>query len=324
MLYFSEQFLDGARRHLAAKAQEMVENSHRDNTKHTYSAAQRRYKNFCEKYSIDNINEDALLMYVAYLKEQGLKVSSIKVYLAAVRSYYVEKGYGNILDGYLRLKQAIKALEINAEPPKVKLPVTLELLDRIRSVVTQDYEGNLFLAAICLGFYGCLRCSEFTVNTEFSSAKHLCRDDIVFLNVDGISVVRAHIKRSKTDHYNKGFFVYLPCMCPHACAHCSMHNYLAVAEMASQPGTPLFRHENMQILTKGVFVKQMHTCISRLGIPVQHYSGHSLRTGLATTAAAAGLSDWEIKMLGRWSSDAYRRYIRIAPTYMVSLTRKIY
>lgn len=308
---------------MAAKAQEMVENSHRDNTKQTYSAAQRRYFNFCKKYKIDNISEETLLMYVAYLNEEGLKVSSIKVYLAAVRSYYVAKGWGNIMDGYYRLKLAIKALELVSEPPKVKLPVTLELLDRIWSIVHRDYDGHLFLAAMCLGFFGCLRCDEFTVKNEFNVAKHLCTDDVVFLNIDSFSVVRARIKRSKTDHLNKGFLVYLPCMCPHACAHCSMHSYMTLLQAPCPPGTPLFRHVDNKILTKSEFVKQLKFYISKLGIPIDNYSGHSLRTGLATTAAAAGLSDWEIKMLGRWSSDAYLRYIRLAPTYMVNLTRKL-
>lgn len=308
------------------KAQELVNSGHRDNTKQTYGSAQRRYVNFCNVYGIDNHNEETLLLYVAYLKEQGLKVSTIKVYLAAVRSYYINNGFGNIMDGCLRLQQAIKALEISAEPPKVKLPITLDLLDAIKSVVPKDYEGMLYLAAMCLGFYGCLRCGEFTVKNEFDSKKHLCKEDIVILNVDGTNVVRAHIKQSKTDHFNEGFYIYVACMCPHACAYCSMRDYLAVgfSQTACLPGTPLFRHSDLQILTKVAFVKQMKKFLSVLGIPNENYSGHSLRTGLATTAAAAGLSDWEIKLLGRWSSDAYRRYIRIAPTHMVNLTRKIY
>lgn len=304
-------------------AHDMVADGHRPNTKQTYSAAQRRYINFCQKYSINYVNEETLLMYVAYLNEQGLKLSTIKVYLAAVRSYYVCNGYGNIMDGFLRLKQAIKALEIKSEKPKVKLPITLDLLNLIQSRVTKDFEGKLFLAAMCLGFYGCLRCDEFTVNTEFDSAKHLCVNDVMFLNIEGINVVRVHIKRSKTDHFNEGFLVYLPCMCPHACAYCSMKEYIFALPLQCPSDTPLFRNKNLQTLTKAAFVKHMRSLIAELGIPVTDYSGHSLRTGLATTAAAAGLSDWEIKMLGRWSSDAYRRYIRIAPSHVVNLTRKL-
>ena len=36
-----------------------------------------------------------------------------------------------------------------------------------------------------------------------------------------------------------------------------------------------------------------------------NYSGHSFRRGAATSAKNAGLNEDEIKLLGRWESDAY-------------------
>ena len=48
------------------------------------------------------------------------------------------------------------------------------------------------------------------------------------------------------------------------------------------------------------------------GLDPHHYSGHSFRIGRATSTAVAGLNDYEIKLLGRWSSDCYKRYIRSA------------
>ena len=46
-----------------------------------------------------------------------------------------------------------------------------------------------------------------------------------------------------------------------------------------------------------------------MGLDPQHYSGHSFRIGGATSATIAGLNDYEIKLLGHWSSDCYKRYI---------------
>jgi hypothetical protein len=37
--------------------------------------------------------------------------------------------------------------------------------------------------------------------------------------------------------------------------------------------------------------------------------GHSFRRGAATWAGSVGLSDYDIKMLGYWSSDCFLRYI---------------
>ena len=45
-------------------------------------------------------------------------------------------------------------------------------------------------------------------------------------------------------------------------------------------------------------------------------AGHSLRAGGATFFAAAGWPDDRIQALGRWSSEAFRIYIRKHPVLM--------
>ena len=41
------------------------------------------------------------------------------------------------------------------------------------------------------------------------------------------------------------------------------------------------------------------------GIQPDGFSGHSFRIGASTTAAANGVSDASIQLMGRWSSDCY-------------------
>lgn len=41
------------------------------------------------------------------------------------------------------------------------------------------------------------------------------------------------------------------------------------------------------------------------------YASHSLRIGGASALAAAGFHDWEIAILGRWTSMTFLRYIRM-------------
>lgn len=41
------------------------------------------------------------------------------------------------------------------------------------------------------------------------------------------------------------------------------------------------------------------------------YKGHSFRIGAASHAADRGLSDAQIRALGRWKSNAFQRYIRV-------------
>lgn len=43
----------------------------------------------------------------------------------------------------------------------------------------------------------------------------------------------------------------------------------------------------------------------------KQYKGHSFRTGAATHAAQVGFSENAIQNMGRWKSDAVKRYIHI-------------
>ena len=53
------------------------------------------------------------------------------------------------------------------------------------------------------------------------------------------------------------------------------------------------------------------------------YNTHSFRIGAATSAIEAGISDVQVKMLGRWKSDAYQRYVRTPPEELASLSKKL-
>ena len=61
------------------------------------------------------------------------------------------------------------------------------------------------------------------------------------------------------------------------------------------------------------------------GLQPNNYNTHTFRIGAATTAAAAGLPAWLVKILGCWCSDSYERYIHLpqatilqVPTTMVA------
>ena len=46
------------------------------------------------------------------------------------------------------------------------------------------------------------------------------------------------------------------------------------------------------------------------GFNPSKFSGHSYRSGAATTAGDQGFTEWELKMMGRWKSTAYNVYLR--------------
>ena len=61
---------------------------------------------------------------------------------------------------------------------------------------------------------------------------------------------------------------------------------------------------------QNILVSFISHLLRQVGIDPFHYSGHSFRIGGATSASLAGLTDYEIKPLGRWNSDFYQQYTR--------------
>ena len=118
-----------------------------------------------------------LLLYVSYLYRQGLSYNTIQVYLYSIRSLHIFHGYNNPLQHCLRLNQIVKAVHISSGVAKQKLPITVELLRKLQPIVSTFNDGSMLWTAMLLAFFGCLRASEFTVNTPPSESfrTNLCR-----------------------------------------------------------------------------------------------------------------------------------------------------
>ena len=68
---------------------------------------------------------------------------------------------------------------------------------------------------------------------------------------------------------------------------------------------------------------QIRDALSASGLDASKYSGHSFRSGAATTALDAGISDATIQMLGRWRSDAYKRYIKTPKEHLATFSAQL-
>ena len=78
------------------------------------------------------VSESMILAFAAHLKRRWLCSS---VYLAAVRFLHVSNGFTDPLRDRPRIKRAV-GLEANPGP-KLKLPITHEILAAIKAVFTQ-------------------------------------------------------------------------------------------------------------------------------------------------------------------------------------------
>ena len=153
-----------------------------------------------------------------------------------------------------------------------------------------------------------MRAGEFTLTGNVDSGSiPLAVSDISVDSRDDPQIVTIHLRRSKTDQYAKGEYVYLGRTNDSLCPVSAILAYLAVRPQS--PG-PLFILKNGAPLSQRKFVSSLRGALSQAGISTTGYSGHSLRIGAATTAATLGLSDSLIKSLGRWKSSVFNTYIR--------------
>ena len=109
------------------------------------------------------------------------------------------------------------------------------------------------------------------------------------------------------DPFRAGIDIYLGRTNTELCPIVAVLSYLAVRGSEVRP---LFRFNDGKPLTRQRLVNQVRTALQTQGIDSSSYSGHSFRIGAATTAAAAGIEDSRIQILGRWQSSAFLRYIK--------------
>ena len=156
-------------------------------------------------------------------------------------------------------------------------------------------------SATLLAFYGFLRPSEYLsgISTSFQCEDTLLLSDIS-ISPDFFHLI-VHIKKSKTDPFSTGCSIKIWALKTDLCPVKTLLRFIAVHPC---PEGPLFTFQDGTFLTRICFSKIIQQCF-----PFQNLNTHSFRIGAATSASAAGVPDFIIQVLGRWSSNCYRSYI---------------
>lgn len=172
-----------------------------------------------------------------------------------------------------------------------------EVLDGIGSGTKADRDRALLL----IGFAGGFR-----------------RSELVGLDVTDVDVEKQglilNVRSSKTDQLGVGRKIGIPFGRTRHCPVHAMEAWLAVSEISTGPiFRPVNRHG--EVLAKRLSGEAVSTIIKHrlrhASIDPAGYSGHSLRSGFATSAAQAGVSSWKIRQQTGHASDAMLvRYIR--------------
>jgi len=171
----------------------------------------------------------------------------------------------------------------------------------------EGVKGTRDKALLLVGFAGAFRRSEL-VGLQVS--------DIEFVE-QGLVV---NLRHSKTDQEGIGRKIAIPFARGNVCAVHALKCWLKVSSIETGAiFRGINRHgfiSNKQLSTEAVaLIIKSH--VERIGLEPAKFSGHSLRAGLVTSAAQAGVSNWKIKAQTGHKSDAMlNRYVRDARIFI--------
>ena len=274
------------------------------------------------------MKEDILCTYAAYLADQGLRHQTIKCYLSAIRHQQKSLGFPDpnisTMPCFEQLLRGIKVVrgkqDQSANPC---LPITPAILKQAwLSNRLNSFDGRMLWAAASLCFFGFFKVGELTMQSEtsFDLSANLSFADVAVDDCKNPTLLQIHLKASKTDPFRSGVNVFVGESGNELCPIRAMTEYLS--QRGGQSG-PLFCFRNGRYLTRSRFVDQVREALRQAGVDASKFAGHSFRRGAATTALEKGISDATIKMLGRWRSEAYTRYIRTPCSQLAAYTRML-
>jgi len=178
----------------------------------SYESAQKRFLLFCQdaNFSPTSVSEELLCGYVAFLAKEGLKHTSIKSYLSAVRYMEITLGLPDPFAVSMpRLEQVLKGIKVwqgrqGRNKPNQKLPISPEILRQMKSLWLPHERDPTFImlwAACCICFFGFLRSGELTVPSQFGydPATHLSIRDVAVDDHEHPTMVQLSLKSSKTN-----------------------------------------------------------------------------------------------------------------------------
>ena len=263
---------------------------------------------------------------MAELGGRQLTTKTIKPYLSDLRSAHVDRGFTESLAIFHdpvveRVVDGIRK-RFGKAGSRERLPLTRDLLLRIVAKIdVRTLQGAALHAAFCLAFAAFLRVGEFT----YSQSDYVDSTDFSQWHVTRASVklAQSHLEltvpASKTDLFRQGITLMIAATGDDACPLASLTR-LTTAYPAP-PSSPLFLFDHKRPFDRHLVVDTLRGILKSMDIQ-GNYSGHSFRRGAATSARISGLDEATIQTLGRWKSDAYKKYIQWHPDMILAASRR--
>ena len=250
-------------------------------------------------------NPEAIASYVAH-RAETLAVATLVRRLAALSKLHDAYGFANPVRTEL-VKATMRGIKRSkGVAQREAAPLMKEDLFSILGKLSDRPKDLRDKALLLIGFAAALR-----------------RSEIVALNVDDIQFVRQGmiitIRQSKTDQDAAGRQVGIPLGRSRWCPIKALEGWFAYAKITEGSIFRLInRHghiftQRMKPEAVSIVVRER---VASIGLNSDLYSGHSLRAGLASSAAEAGVQSWAIRRTtGHRSDQMLNRYIRLGDLF---------
>jgi len=284
-----------------------LRSSKASNTLRAYKSDYKDFTSFCLKNGFKPMPSEPKIisLYLTYLSK-SCKFSTLKRRLASISvihrlsGHYIDTKHPMITENLMGIKR------VKGSHQKAKKPILIDELKLIVNAIDKDKnEKNRFKnkALILVGFAGGFRRSELVA---------IVNEDVDFVP-EGVKIF---VKRSKTDQSGEGMTKGIPYFLnANYCPVISLKNWIEKSEIKS--GKIFDMSDKSVALT----IKKYTALV---GLDSNKYSGHSLRSGFATSAAELGAEERSIMaMTGHKTTQMVRRYIQEANLFKNNALNKI-
>jgi integrase len=262
------------------------------------------YKNDMQHYTAWGggvpASPEIIAMYLT-AHAKSLSVATLQRRLVSITKANTLNGYPDPVKNDLVRLTMRGIRRLHGKPQVQVAPVLKEDLVVMLSHAPDTIKGYRDQALLLLGFCSALRRSELVA---------VRIEDLEF-NSQGLIVT---LPRSKTDQMGEGRKIGIPKGRGRVCPVASVAFWLQASGIKN--GHVFRSITKGRIVSEGALSNKAVADIvkyyaAKAGLNPERYSGHSLRSGLATSAAQHGISSWAIRrQTGHKSDSMLNRYIR--------------
>jgi len=298
-----------------------LKNSKANNTIRAYKSDFADFSLFCVQNGFKSLPSEPKIvsLYLTQLSTKNIKMSTLKRRLVSIgvihrlKGHYLDTKHPSIIENMMGIKRRKGSIQKGKKPLLINdLKLLINTIDEVKEEEIKKFRDR---SIILIGFSGGFRRNEI-VSLDY--------DDLDFVT-EGLKI---NLKRSKTDQFGAGLIKGLPYFDnPQYCPVLSLQKWINISKINAGP---LFRRFSKgskltdKRLTDQTVAHLIKKYLKLSGIESKNYSGHSLRSGFATSAAESGAEERSIMaMTGHKSTEMVRRYIKEANLFKNNALNKI-